>query len=102
MLRLSLLALLGTILAAVSTVAAAQSVELVGATQRFEGANAAGRIDEALAAGESAAHLLEAGGQPAGLAEMYRDLGDYAAESRREAAARRDYGRALELLQGLL
>src|SRR5580692_9626366 len=75
--RASVVLLLAVLWGALPSMAAAQSADLLRALQHYETAKAAGKVDEALKAGDEALRLSES----AGMAELLRNLGDYAAQS---------------------
>ena len=83
--------------------AAAQSVDLVQAFQRYEDAKTQHRVADALAAGDRAVQLRAAdGGDSLELAGMLQDLGDYAIEARQDARGQGYYERALQLREASL
>jgi esterase/lipase superfamily enzyme len=102
LLRFPALALLATLLGMAPSFATAQSIELLRAMQKTEAAKVAGKVDEALKSGDAAAALLQAANDTAGLAELYQNLADYAAQSGKLPAARQYYQRALAALESSL
>ena len=96
-----LLALLISVFSLLPTLAPAQSPDLLRATQAFEAAKAANRVQEALDQGNRALQLAEAGGAE-DLIGLLRSLGDYAAQSGRDDQAVQYYGRALALQESAL
>jgi esterase/lipase superfamily enzyme len=80
----------------------AQSTDLLLAYKNFEAAKAADKVSDALKFGDAALKLTEASGDSAGLIELLRNLGDYAAQANQDAAATAYYGRALALQESTL
>jgi esterase/lipase superfamily enzyme len=96
--RAPVMLLLAVLFGALPSLAAAQSADLLRALQHYETAKAAGKVDEALKAGDEALRLSDAGG----LAELLRNLGDYAAQSGRSTVALAYYQRSLTLQEAQL
>ena len=99
--RATLALLLAVLSGALPSLSAAQSPELLRTLQHFEAAKTAGRVEEALKAGDEAVRLSD-GGDSGSLAELLRNLGDYAAQSGKNVQALGYYQRSLQLQQAQL
>src|SRR5579871_1916505 len=95
--RAAVVLFLAVLLGAWAAPAAAQSPELLRSLQRFEAAKSAGKVEAALKAGDEAVRLCAGGADSAALAELLRNLGDYAAQAGREPEALGYYQRSLKL-----
>jgi len=83
--------------------ASAQSDALLTAYQRYEAAKAADHVAEALKDGDEAARLTESEGIGRdSLVQLLRDLGDYCAQTGKDAEALAYYERALGLEEAAL
>lgn len=100
--RAAVILLLAVLSGALPSPAAAQSPELLRSLQHFEAAKTAGRVEEALKAGDEAVRLSDAGGDAGSLAELLRNLGDYALQSGKEHLALGYYQRSLQLQEAQL
>jgi esterase/lipase superfamily enzyme len=85
-----------------SSMAAAQTEAQLGAYQNFENAKAAGKTAEALSFGKQAVMLTESAGDEQELAELLRNVGDFAAQAARDDLAQDYYLRALHLQEAAL
>jgi len=95
-------ALLLAILLCVPELVFGQSADLVKAYKDFESAKSQHKVADALKAGNDAVRLTEKSGDGAQLAELLRDLGDYAAQENKDPEALGYYDRALALQQDQL
>ena len=95
--RSGIFALLAAIMALAPVFARAQSAELVHAYQNYESAKAAGKTTDALKHAQQAIKLTDASGDSQSLAELLRNVGDYAAQAGEDSQALAFYSRALEL-----
>jgi esterase/lipase superfamily enzyme len=80
----------------------AQSADLLRAYQSFETAKAAGKVQDALAYGNEALKISEAGNDQQSLFELLRTLGDFSEQSGDDALSAQYYERALALRESQL
>jgi esterase/lipase superfamily enzyme len=101
-LRFPALIMLGALLSAAPALVAAQSAAFLQASQKFVAAKSAGKVDDALKCGEEAARAAKASGDERQVADLYRSLGDYAAQFGKHDIAILEYQRALDAAAGTL
>jgi esterase/lipase superfamily enzyme len=80
----------------------AQSTDLLRAYQNFETAKSANKVADAFKFGDEAVKLTEASGDKQSLAELLRNLGDFAAQAGDDARATQYYQRTLTLQESTL